>query len=81
MTDALEFYVVPMSATRADTWLIFMGSLSRCVGVYANSEDAITHAVIKAQYQVASGTAACVRLWGKERLRWSTVWPQAHSPA
>lgn len=81
MPERLEFYVVPMSATRADTWLICMGSLSRCVGIYASADDALAHAIIKAQYQVSGGTDACVRMWGRDRLRWRTVWPAQEDEA
>lgn len=82
MPERIEFYVVPMSTARSDTWLVCMATLSRCVGVYASADDALAHAIIKAQYQISGGAQACVRMWSKERLRWHSVWPaeEAVSP-
>jgi hypothetical protein len=73
----VEFFVVPMSTSHADTWLVCMDSLSHCVGVHASADNAVANAIIKAQYQVACGNEARVQLMRRDLRRWQVIWPPA----
>ena len=72
----VDFYVepVPHEAGTARNWGVYRESLSQCVGIDDNPEEATAHATRMARYLVSRGDVAQIHVREDADAPWCTVW-------
>lgn len=75
--DLVVFYidVLRHAVSNRPTWLIYRASLTSCVGIHDNCADALAAAIPMAEYCVAAGQHAQIRVRDGVGAPWRTVWP------
>lgn len=75
MAELIKFFIEPLQHASSDrqTWLIFRGSMSHCVGVHDSAKDAIAATIPMAEYCAAAGQTAQIFIRDRMNAPWRAV--------